>query len=827
MEPAFVQVGGIDLVISTIPKSDGTNWTINIAEADLPEISFAQNLRTMIVVHENFKTIKFEFVSINVNAIDIKYAFMELTGNIAETRKVEEKTALKDISFATLKGAIRGLTNGTTYTLASGGVTGKITATGGVIRDIKSVNVTWTNQAIKIEIEDIPKFPTVGISVANNAVTAETLTGASVGNTSVAMQFGTGAERGYDGWWNQFIDNWRVRLTGPIGPLFPAGTAKSVIATTMPNYLTSGTIYSVAHDTDWHTEDDVPNMVLYTNTAATYTITVIDSSDDAYVLNDATDSINGWLKMTAPVISINGYTAGSYDILDRLAPWMDEGLSYQCPPDILYTVNGRTPSSAVKNTVNGQVSITVYTNEAPVDINTDSNVIGFFGINLTPFANAEDGSRPSCVSFHAGRMCISSGNTVYMSKVNEYQNFAYFEDVEFESTQILPSAEWTDQYQEEWVTVTDSVQQTGASSAIKLKLATDEDEIVQWMISAQGLHIGTSTSEWLFPDGLDAVNPRVVLMGRTGSARIRPMFCDNRILFVSSSLRQIFALDPQSPVGSSSMTEHAEDIFNSNIVSMDFRQFPQSEIYVVMANGKALVGRMNANNLYGWSKIETKTGDLILAVTVVFAGDEDAVYFLVNRSGTICMERLHTSVNTDFSTRRYLDSSTYLLSSGNSITGLTRLVAVAGLYLRMMTAGGEVAGSVTVPTGGTLALYTPDGGTTPIALPNFTAFHIGLRYDSTFETQNIDSPETEGLMKTSGAVFVRFLESGRPSIKDPNDLINQIPLNSMPLYPFTGSVRYDASDTARTDKTVRFSSNDDVPVTIQSIKAVITIGDAI
>ena len=810
-EPAFmVDSSAVPINITSYP----------ITTSILSELDYAQNLRELVVVHPSFKPIRFEFAERDADTLWLNHGYMEFTGNIASTKETTKRGLYKDVGYNQLKTALGGVqtTNGVTKTLS---VTDSSVKISGTVYPITSVQITRT-----AVVENLRVWGGVEQSNFPNGTYYE-----SSGSTPERLRIEK-KQGGNAGWEHGVLVIYSYELHDCIFD-FGAGTSWASVLALCRDKLSSGRTYYAYNDKKSHSYP--PSYVGYTAGSYSEVIRINYGSASYKDMDDSGDVLA--MVLTIPVqsgvpsqIVVNGNSVSVGESFSRLAPWMDYDVDYECARGGAYLLNQNTTLYTARKSIDdaGNEYISFTTGGTPFVLRRDSGPFtGKIGVIVTPFYRG--GPWPSSVAYHAGKLLLGAGNVIYASKVNEYQNFSYFEEVTFESTEILPSDEWEDEEVPEYVTVSSSTQQVGASSAMKLKLATDEDEIVQWMLSAQGLHVGTATSEWYMPEGVDATNVQIHMIGRTGSARMKPRFCDGRVLFVTGNRRQIFAIDPQNPAGATSMTDHAEDLFTSDIIALDFRQYPTPEVFVVLANGQSLRGRMGPSGVYGWSQIVTHPDDLILDVVVTFSGDEDAVFFLTSRTGNgttkTCLERLYSDDSTSFAGRRYLDSSVYAATPSNSLAGLTRFYGKSPVEARFLTASGEYAGLIAVSSGGTASLYTPYGATTPSAIPSFTEVHVGIPYEMAFETQNIDGVETEGLGKTCGKLYLRTLESGDLNIEAPDGAVQNI---ALPEYPFTGSVKDDMLSTGgeTPDKSVRIISSKGEPLTIQSIRLVLTVGEA-
>ncbi len=526
------------------------------------------------------------------------------------------------------------------------------------------------------------------------------------------------------------------------------------------------------------------------------------------------------------------------DIIDKTTSWMIADRPYPC--DSAYQMNNKTPVAAMK-TDNGDAGPTLSItfsdgSTALLKRNVSSSVIGEIGIILTPFYDANE--YPSCIAFHQGRLCLGGSkkdpNVLYMSKVNDYSNFAVFEEVEYIQTALKPTAEWSDQNIPEYETNVNINQQIGASSSIVLQIATDENEAIQNLVAQDDLFVGSATSEWIFPSGSTALNARVVIVSRHGSAPIQPKFVENSILYLNPSATRMWSFGPQAQ----DLLRYAEHIARSSIVSFDFRQDPTTEIYAVLADGTALVGRITDSGM-SWARIRTSTGASIESVACIRASDEDAVYFVMRRpfgaSYYRSIERLKTVDTETFGGRFHLDCATYSATSGSIIT-VTRFADMTVSVRFLMADGTESAGTAALNSVGTATQYTPDGGAVAIAIPSFSEVIVGLPFTSRVETFRMDSVDTEGLSKKADAVHFRLYNTGRfLLVRDavgafhPREeyLVTMPTLDGVEQYPYSGPIKYENVGPWDVDQTVIMESNSSASWGILTIAPQYEVGDTL
>jgi hypothetical protein len=616
------------------------------ASQDFPSIRYAQNLKEIIFTHGSYRIFRMVFISsrnteTDVVTYSIEYGVMSVTGNIAYTPKMgDEDDVLTPISLTQIESAFYGNIPDNT----------SIVATGSRIR-LNGVERTLT----AVRINAITSSRSAKLSL----VIKDLLGSVIHRSTKRAIELGSG-----------YTDLWATEIVGSLSMHVGGGSDTkfdfSISNTGVLNLTNTALINAIETATDkknlTYRISESGNAgytgvgsLEYVPSSTSKSITVYWSGGSEVL--DSDDIISGYIKLTDYTVIINREAIASNNALDRLAPWMDVDIPYFCSSDS--TINGAIPVTATKRVVLGEPSIELYFEDAePMYFRRDSatEFVGQVGVIVTPFYGEIEHFADACC-YHQGRLCLARGNVVFMSKVNDYTNFCYFEEVEYERTVLALDGVTV-------VTKQDIIQQIGMASAIKYILATEENESVMWMASVADLVIGTETSEWISPVDASAINPYVKLTSRDGSCAIQGRFIMGSVIFVSPSSRLVKVFQPNYGQTSQSISDYADHITKIGIVGFDFRQEPMQEMFFVLADGTVARGTFTgrgAEATVAWSKIVTKSGDAIIGVACIASGDEDAVYFVVRRivgvSVEINIERFTTNENDTFYHRFYLDSA--------------------------------------------------------------------------------------------------------------------------------------------------------------------------
>lgn len=613
---------------------------------------------------------------------------------------------------------------------------------------------------------------------------------------------------------------------------------------------------------------DLTGTITYVREQSTYAYTVLYIDGTTLAVSSSTTGLTGYISIPGLGISINKNNELGSIVMDNIAAWMTPGIQYPCDGDTAFS-GIASPSWAMK-VEGGDVLLDgdeVIEAEAEpyilvagsgserVKITTTSPAFtGRLGVDLNPFNRGR--SNPGFVCFHQNRLVLGGSlgepNVLYLSKTNEFTNFQVFEEIEYERTELKPKDDWTNPDVPEWNVYADTVQQVNVDSAFVMRIMTDENEAIKWGVSVSDLVLGTNTSEWVVPADVTANSARITLTSRNGSNDVQGRFIGNGVIFVSRTGYEIKSFNAAIGQMGDSMSAQAEHIIKefSGVKSMDFRQDPQSELFVAL-NGNATAGYNTAAvatlspEVMGFWRLTTRSGDKIISLATINEATEDGVYFIVDRTnyaGTTVryLERLQTTDDDAFLTRLYLDNfETGTTSGAGAITAAVRFYnqhSFTDIFKRpFIVFSTGVYGYPVIAADGSSSTYIPYDADpeTPVANPASTTYIIGYRYESTLKLNRLDSMEMEGLPKQGGAVNLRLYKSGdvfmvreyddtqRVQVYVPNDS------TGVRIYPYTGSVRFENIAPASVDQNFELLVDTHESCTIQAIALMYTVGESI
>lgn len=315
-------------------------------------------------------------------------------------------------------------------------------------------------------------------------------------------------------------------------------------------------------------------------------------------------------------------------------------------------------------------------------------------VGQLPFQSANN--YPSAVSAINGRLMfagsINEPQAIWGSRPFLPGDFTYFDTVSVTYTQIKPVAEWADIHYPETEEVTTTRDVINEGNAFKIELASDENEYILGMVADRDLVVSTTSSEWIIPGNVTAVNPSALLQSRHGGTRIQPIMVGNAIYLATSprAIKQYSYVDQTAAWNAIDISFQSEAL-TGVILDMDFVSKPLSYLYCVLANGYIAVLTINQPlQTAGWRFIKTSGTVESLAVIPGSDGDDD-IYISVLRGTSRTIERFSRPF-----TGQHLDcSETVTVTAGPIAPGLTHL---EGLTVSAVQ-NGAVVGSGTVTSG--------------------------------------------------------------------------------------------------------------------------------
>ena len=265
---------------------------------------------------------------------------------------------------------------------------------------------------------------------------------------------------------------------------------------------------------------------------------------------------------------------------------------------------------------------------------------------------------PAAVTYYQQRLVFGQTNNdpqkVYMSQTGNYHNFNVSEPLRDDD-------------------------------AVTFTIASSQVNEVRHLVPLSDMIVLTSGGEWLMTANDGVITPSSIQLkpqGYRGSADAPPLVIGNTIIYIQSKgsiIRDLaFALDSDSYTGND-LTVLSNHLFAGKTVrEWAFSQAPHSIVWTVLSDGTmAALTYLREHEVWGWSRHDTD--GTFESVCTIAEGDEDATYFVVNRTigGATkrYIERMNTRVISDVADSFFVDSG---LSYDGTHTAATTTMTLSG-----------------------------------------------------------------------------------------------------------------------------------------------------
>ena len=265
---------------------------------------------------------------------------------------------------------------------------------------------------------------------------------------------------------------------------------------------------------------------------------------------------------------------------------------------------------------------------------------------------------------------------------------AYFEDrMVFGGTNTKPQTIWGSKTGD-W---DNYLLGTGEDAAWEFKLASDTVNTICWLCQHDALIIGTSDSEWILGANRDSsVTASAFRTKRTsvyGAAGIAALLVGEVVLFVQQGRRKVreyvYSWEKEG-YNAPDMTVLADHISRGSIKETALQQLPDTIFWCVLDSGTiAALTYEREQEVVGWQRITTN--GKILSCCVIPAGDENKVYWAVERNGVRCIEEMQSRNFESIVKCFYVDSGVTVTGSG--LTEIGGLGHLEGMTVQVLADG--------------------------------------------------------------------------------------------------------------------------------------------
>ncbi len=383
--------------------------------------------------------------------------------------------------------------------------------------------------------------------------------------------------------------------------------------------------------------------------------------------------------------------------------------------------------------------------------------------------------------------------------------------------------------------------QTGSFNSLAVSWPQQDDDSITARIDSKQMNeirhllplkdtlVLTSGAEFIMSPGKnsDAVSPtsiRFDLQSYWGCSDVPPVVAGNSILVVQNSgkhVRDLYYALSEDGYSGNDVSVLAENLLDSPIIAWAYQQSPYSTVWICKENGGLLTFTyMREQEIWAWSEHES-SGGKFRSAACIREGEDDSVYFIVNRGDSYFVEfqkirEWGDAIEDSF----FLDCG--LSYEGSPVTTVSGLDHLAGQTVNALADGSVVTGLV-VSAGGTVTL--------PFAA---SVVHVGLGYRMLVETLDPqiknDAGDTIGLKRKVVDASFRVRETyGIKAGVDETALYEcKFPnpaTYGAPVALYSGDMKAQMPGKWGTEATMVFTQDMPLPANIQSLVITVEVGD--
>lgn len=366
-----------------------------------------------------------------------------------------------------------------------------------------------------------------------------------------------------------------------------------------------------------------------------------------------------------------------------------------------------------------------------------------------------------------------------------------------------------------------------ATDAITYTLSSNQVNVIQYLVGARLLVVGTSGGEFSVSSGgtsepLTPTNIQIRRQSNYGGSTVQPFTIGSAVLFVQRADRKlrelVYDFDTDSYFAPD-LTLLSEHLTEGLIKEIAWQQEPDSILWARLGDG-SLIGLTyrREEEVIAWHRHTIAgSGFIESLISLPSRSGEDELYMIVKRTINGAtkryIERLSEIDNISTVTDpRFLDS--HLTYSGAAVNSLSGLSHLEGETVSILANGAKHADKTV--SSGSISLDV-----------DVTDAVVGYKYSSTLETMRIDAGGTEGTSqgktKRIRGVTARFLETSGAQIGPDTSNLKPIVFadpgasatTAIPLY--TGDKYIEFSGNYETDGFIVVKQDDPLPMTVLAL----------
>jgi hypothetical protein len=188
-----------------------------------------------------------------------------------------------------------------------------------------------------------------------------------------------------------------------------------------------------------------------------------------------------------------------------------------------------------------------------------------------------------------------------------------------------------------WATAPDRFEDlrigSSADRALEFQVQSDEANAIQWLVSHDGLVIGTKGAEWFYGQRPGEDLPKLRKSSSFGSAAVQARVVNESLVFFQRSQRKLRELAwDGNGLACQDLTLLAEHFGDAKFLQIAIQRNPETVVWIITNQGD-LIGMTyeRGQNVAGWFRYQTD-GKFESVALVEGSGEEDEIWVAVKRT---------------------------------------------------------------------------------------------------------------------------------------------------------------------------------------------------
>lgn len=363
--------------------------------------------------------------------------------------------------------------------------------------------------------------------------------------------------------------------------------------------------------------------------------------------------------------------------------------------------------------------------------------------------------------------------------------------------------------------------------AMSFQIASTDLQEILWLVSHNGLFIGTTSGEWVAAeaDGQNVITPTNPPIFRQvsayGSKDVQAQIVGESVVFINRHGRQVRRIgrDQGGGYSTGNLTALAGHICQSGVKSLAVQKLPETVVWAMRVEGGDFVCLTTEpeQNVFAWAQ-HTGAECWFESIAVVSGPDGDELWFSAEVNGTRVILRTDpTTLNrnpSEYAADEAVHVDCAVLKSGAAFTTVTIPSCLVGCEVVVKYANG------------TTETKSPSG--TTLTVNSTTSVIVGIAIDSTAQTMRLEYAMKDGtaqgraIKPTRATVRVKSSQGGRVRCGEGAWEILKYPRDDS---SYTGAVLANIASSFKNDGTVTLNHSEPWPMVVTGMILRVDVGD--